>query len=125
MSLISPHKNISPRAKRSLREEPASARVIWHLVDELADRTGADVIALAGEGKSRISFRPIFSAESRWRLGMPCANYGAPLVHTLREYYLRAALMSLNRRGVECEGRCVFCLRICAVLRRAAFAGTA
>ena len=108
-----PLKNISlSRNKRKNRLR----RILWHLVDSYNPWTRADVSRWLQKEKPDVVHTNILGglSVSAWDA---VHRYGAPLVHTLREYYLQCRLMSLNRNGVDCKGLCALC-RICAVPRR-------
>jgi glycosyltransferase involved in cell wall biosynthesis len=109
-----PTKNVSlsrNKRKNHLR------RILWHLVDSYNPWTVPDVSRWLKQEKPDVVHTNILGgfSVSVWDA---VHRYGAPLVHTLREYYLQCRLMSLNRNGVDCDGPCTLC-RICAVPRRA------
>lgn len=108
-----PHKNVSlanEKKKNPLR------RIVWHLIDSYNPWTGADVKRWLEKEKPDLVQTNILGGISvaAWDA---VRRYGVPVVHTLREYYLQCRLMSLNRKGVDCVGRCAFC-RICSVPRK-------
>jgi glycogen(starch) synthase len=109
-----PHKNVY--GGKNKPKNPL-IRIVWHLVDSYNPWTGGDVSRWLRKEKPDLVHTNILGGISvaAWDA---VRNYGVPLVHTLREYYLQCRLMSLNRKGAECNGICSFC-RICAVPRRA------
>ena len=108
------HKNVySPRQKPS---NPLR-RVVWHLIDSYNIWTKSDVRRWLEKEKPDLLHTNILGGISvaAWDAAREA---GVPVVHTLREYYLQCRLMSLNRKGHECEGICAFC-QVCAVPRKA------
>ena len=109
-----PHKNLySPP---SMSKNPL-VRVAWHLLDSYNPFMGADVSRWLKEENPELVHTNILGgiSVSAWDA---VRRHGAALVHSLREFYLQCRLMSLNRKGEECQGVCALC-QVCAVPRRA------
>ena len=110
-----PHKNL--HAARQMPNKDPLRRIIWHLIDSYNIWTKGDVRHWLEKEKPDLVHTNILGGISvaAWDAAR---EFGVPVVHTLREYYLQCRLMSLNRKGHECEGICAFC-QVCAVPRKA------
>ncbi len=109
-----PHKNLYPSRHP---KDNALLRIVWHLIDSYNPWTKSDVTRWLEKEKLDILHTNVLGglSVSVWDAA---ANLNIPVVHTLREYYLQCRLMSLNRKGKECNGICAFC-QICSIPRRA------
>ena len=109
-----PHKNL--HSARQMHKNPIR-RIAWHLIDSYNFWTKGDVARWLEKEKPDLVHTNVLGGISvaAWDAAR---EFGVPVLHTLREYYLQCRLMSLNRKGKECDGICTFC-QVCSVPRRA------